>query len=994
MRLKLLLLYIIFASCLIAPVALATTYTWDLIQSSSYTLSDPSAIEIINGTAQLIPIDQTDDDKSATGFGGGTLSGLSWSASALTLGTENIWSLPDEASSTDWMDMTGSSLVLHLDDANGSVTATDTSGSAQHLTCSGSNCPTFGTSGRLGTAATFDGSDDRLMINPLSTIPGTALTVLFWIRSSDTTKNGTPFSYANTNSDNALLIYDHQNLQISRGSSTTGATGISVADGTWHHIAITWRSSDGAIILYKDGVSVFTGTIASGSPLIAGGSLVLGQEQDSVGGGFGTSQALLGDLDEVAMLSGVLTASQIAEIVRRQAPARTGLLTSRIIDAGGAVSWNTLAWAPAWPMQKALPENQSTETAYTSGNVAMHGNQLLLHLDDLSVTQTDASGNGHAGTYTGALYGQPGRFGSSVGFDGVDDTIVIAHDTTLMPTSAMTMGLWVYPTKFHAGHAALLTKGYNDSMSYRLKLRGKASGTGECSNSFTDADMRADMMIGSTRRVLCWGNLNSYLHSWHHMMATYDGTTFRLYWDGTERASFATSGSIGSTTAGVQLSAPQYGGGEYFQGRLDEVSLFDRALTTTEVLDHFRRGATRLELQLRSCATADCNGVGWMGADGSAATYFDELTTPALGLPSLSLTSIAANRYLQYRAYLYSDRTADASLLSSVALGPPHYPNSLPTLINKVAPSYTTITNVTQTAGSGHQGTLRYQLSPNGADWYYHNGAGWSSATSTSQANTAVELNLRLASFATDVGTGDLFYQAIFDAEGGSKQVALDALATTYDGHTIPVIGFATSSSAVQETTASIVIPITFDVPPTQTITLPFTVTGSATTGSDYLITGSPLTIAAGATSAEITVMMLDDTVVESDEWLMIILQPPTNAQLGTALFHQVSIGEDDVAAPAASESGISETTTSEPATDETGTTPSTATDDTESAPTVLTEEETPAETADASPVQFGFGGGCTLSGGHSSRFRDPLPQLRGNFVSPPPAVGPPLPSG
>lgn len=76
-------------------------------------------------------------------------------------------------------------------------------------------------------------------------------------------------------------------------------TGISVTDGNWHHITVTWRSSDGQTRLYRDGSQAFSGALAAGTSITGGGSLVIAQEQDNTGNAFDPTQAFLGIIDEV-----------------------------------------------------------------------------------------------------------------------------------------------------------------------------------------------------------------------------------------------------------------------------------------------------------------------------------------------------------------------------------------------------------------------------------------------------------------------------------------------------------------------------------------------------------------------------------------------------------------------------------------------------------------------------------------------------------------------
>jgi hypothetical protein len=194
------------------------------------------------------------------------------------------------------------------------TTAADSSGNNNSGTYNGGVIQT--TAGKFAHALSFDGSNDYVIMNPFTSFPTTEITAEFWMNSSDTTKNGTPISYAVSGSDNEFLIYNYNNFAIYRGASLI-TTGISANDGQWHHIAVTWRSSDGQTQLYKDSVLSFTGTLAAGTTITGGGSLVIGQEQDSVGGGFDVTQAFLGLMDEVAIYNRALSSTEILDHYQR-----------------------------------------------------------------------------------------------------------------------------------------------------------------------------------------------------------------------------------------------------------------------------------------------------------------------------------------------------------------------------------------------------------------------------------------------------------------------------------------------------------------------------------------------------------------------------------------------------------------------------------------------------------------------------------------------------
>lgn len=140
-------------------------------------------------------------------------------------------------------------------------------------------------------------------------------TIAFWMKSSDTSKAGTPISYATTHSDNEILLYDYRNFGLYIGGASKG-TNVSANDGEWHHIVWTWRSSDGQTKLYKDGQLVFSDILQQGYTIQHGTNrrLIVGQEQDSVGGGFTASQAFKGIIDEIQIYGRALSEDEVKAI--------------------------------------------------------------------------------------------------------------------------------------------------------------------------------------------------------------------------------------------------------------------------------------------------------------------------------------------------------------------------------------------------------------------------------------------------------------------------------------------------------------------------------------------------------------------------------------------------------------------------------------------------------------------------------------------------------
>ena len=172
-----------------------------------------------------------------------------------------------------------------------------------------SGCPS-------GKCLQFAG-DDYVIKNPFPAFPSGEISASFWMRSSDSINDGTPVSYAVSGGDNHFLLYSYRGFSIFRNSSVS--TGISANNGNWHHILVTWKGSDGRAKLFKDGAQAYSGTLASGTKISSGGSLVLAQEQDSVGGGFSASQSFKGLMDEVKIFDRALTPFEVCSLCREHA---------------------------------------------------------------------------------------------------------------------------------------------------------------------------------------------------------------------------------------------------------------------------------------------------------------------------------------------------------------------------------------------------------------------------------------------------------------------------------------------------------------------------------------------------------------------------------------------------------------------------------------------------------------------------------------------------
>ncbi|MBN2704478.1 MAG: VCBS repeat-containing protein, partial [Pontiellaceae bacterium] len=212
-------------------------------------------------------------------------------------------------------------------------------------------------------------SADYGIVNTFSNFPTTTFTAEFWMRSSDTSKYGTPISYARDGQINEMILYDHRSFDPHVGGSSYDS-GVAGNSGRWVHIAWSWDSVTGTSIMYKDGTAVHTNTnFRTDYSMIQGGTFVLGQEQDSLGGTFETSQAYLGELDNLALWNTVRTPAQI------QSDLASGLTGS---ESGLVGYWN-------------FEDGTADDLTDLSNDIALFGNCLIETVDRVSDPASQAS---------------------------------------------------------------------------------------------------------------------------------------------------------------------------------------------------------------------------------------------------------------------------------------------------------------------------------------------------------------------------------------------------------------------------------------------------------------------------------------------------------------------------------------------------------------------------------------------------------------------------
>ena len=188
---------------------------------------------------------------------------------------------------------------------------------------------------------------------------------------------------------------------------------------------------------------------------------------------------------------------------------------------------------------------------------------------------TDSIGT-NGGTLQGTAGFAPGEVGQAFSFDGSSGFVSIPDSPSLDSFSdSITIEAWIRSGKLtsNPGWEGLVCKG---NSSWRLM------GTSESSTVYVAFNGVSPNELFGTR------NVND--EQWHHVAATYDGSTISIYVDGTLDVSEPASGSIIQTSDGLTIGDNAGQTGLFWNGLIDEVSLYNRALSVDEIAAIYAAG--------------------------------------------------------------------------------------------------------------------------------------------------------------------------------------------------------------------------------------------------------------------------------------------------------------------------------------------------------------------------------------------------------------------
>ncbi|BBB32246.1 MSHA biogenesis protein MshQ [Thermotomaculum hydrothermale] len=391
---------------------------------------------------------------------------------------------------------------------------------------------------------TADSTSDYISL-PNTVLDGANdVSVSFWIKTGYTGAQAI-VSAANSTVTyaNEFLIYfsNSTRLYIYIKGAYAYTTVNDIADNQWHHFTVVREGTD--VYIYQDGSLIAHRTNAPGGALnVEPGGLIIGQEQDSVGGSFQQSQDCQGYVDELLFFRRSLSSSEVQSIYNNQSNGNNWNGDSRTCPNCSPIA--------DWHLDECFWGGSTGEVI-------------------------DYSGNNYNGTANGDAFTSNALLCYGGNFDGDGDYVEIPSNSDLEPTEKLTICAWIKKsTADTSGLQNIFTNGgwfralrlSDNNVLFQLRING------------TDQYLYSSTQITDT--------------NWHHLVGVYNGSKMKLYIDGNLDATLDVSGSIDQGNY-LHCIGSEYGG-YYFSGQIDEVMVFETSLSSSKVQELYNNQLSNL----------------------------------------------------------------------------------------------------------------------------------------------------------------------------------------------------------------------------------------------------------------------------------------------------------------------------------------------------------------------------------------------------------------
>jgi RHS repeat-associated protein len=502
------------------------------------------------------------------------------------------------------------------------LSAADASGHG--LTGSYLNAITLGAQGALSgdpdTAVSLDGADDSVSVPDAAALHvADTFTLEAWITlgqsSSQAIVGKGTNGYVLRVTSAGLLTLDKEGTGVIASATTA------ISTASWHYVAAT--KSGSSVHLYLDGNDV-TGSVTNQTIVDTTSAL-------SIGGPSSAGSYLKGSIDEVALYAAALTGPRIVahnaagssptgadpctdisgatDLIYTLAAADAGakvrvkVTASDGVDSAFALSYSNLVASGLQNLSKPTisgSARQGQTLSATTGSWTSPGTLSYAYqwqscpsayrdavLRDSPVgywrlgegagsNKAADQANADSGDYsaTGVTLQAAGALGSDPDtaaiFNGASGLVSMPDTNDLHVADAFTLEGWIRRGGNLGGSQVILSKGPSG---FLLLFNAGSNSITLRKAGVADVVSSSVAIIDTTR--------------WHHIVATKNGASAKLYQDGQDVSVAQSSQTFTNSTSGLAIAAYAGGPSDYFQGTIDEVAIYPRALSLAQAQSHY-----------------------------------------------------------------------------------------------------------------------------------------------------------------------------------------------------------------------------------------------------------------------------------------------------------------------------------------------------------------------------------------------------------------------
>jgi hypothetical protein len=507
----------------------------------------------------------------------------------------------------------GSTTALwHLDETNGDnggVDAFDATTNNNDGEFNGSNVASAVVNGVVSKARDFNGTNDYISVNDSSSldIGSGDFTIDVWIKADDGsastdrviiskgTVNSTGYRLGLENG--GYIFFRALNQNVSNQSVTyadwVASPAQEVDDGKWHHIV---AKEDGTYLrIFLDGQEVAYRNTGNPGDKSTSTALGIGRYEQ------GASLYFSGVIDELRISSAGRSAEEITDAYRMGRNRYSSMtFSSTDLSSKNSLPFYVAADRPGTYLEATAGESDYVNNQRDSNTIGMWGFEESA--DDICNTGLsdvcDLSGNGFNLTAISSPPVVQGVRGSARDVDGSADYLYSADTTgsSLDITGSVTIEGWVKLDVKVSGEGAILTKGTWDNWPYYLVVNQSGDTVRFRTNTGSGS---SDL---NTTETVPRGK-------WTYVVATYDGSTKKIYINGKLSASASYSGSLitnnGNLCIGSVSDSPCSTGTHVLDGQLDEIRLSNTARTAEQIRQSYEIGRRTHPITIDFAATLD-----------------------------------------------------------------------------------------------------------------------------------------------------------------------------------------------------------------------------------------------------------------------------------------------------------------------------------------------------------------------------------------------------